>query len=337
MMSFYRAFLRIPPAYASAIRAPAGAGGQQRFLVDVAHRLGWLGMRPVQLVVQDPTDASRLTAIGCVEKVDALKRSDGVMNIEAIEPIAAPPEPEPPSEDPGLDAGLNRAEASAVRYALERDMNPRHLTGFASTLEPWFPVAASHLRVRSALLEPGAHFRDVEPRAVSHEQLDDARSAIERDATRGRLPLELARIDVKCAILRLVQEPHLPNLARTSAERGAALAVRPVVVRTTGGPTEVLRVADAARVLRLLPPEPRDGFVSPTALQLAMASTGKPEISGVLYRQLAPKRVQAIENNASADPEARIELMYARDALHRAERCLERCRYVRWYEKVRTA
>lgn len=337
LQAWYRAHLRVSPLYAQTIRIPAGTDGQQRFLEDIRHRLGWLGMRDVRLITQDPTDPSLLTAIAAADDPAAQRTTDGVVRIEQMEPVETPPEPEPLAGDPELDDGLNRAEARTVRYALQNEANPRHLTGLAQTLEPWFPVAASRLRVRSALLEPGASFRPLAPRKVSDEELDRARAEVEQDAARNSFPMNLAKTDVRRAIVRLVQEPHVPNVGRTSAERAAALAVIPVAMRTDTRHTEVLRVADPMRVRRLLPFEPRDAFVSPTALKLALATTGKPEISGVAYRTLATPRASSIaDGQVRGSADDRIELLQARHALDKAERCLERCRWVRLYDRWST-
>lgn len=335
-MTHYRAHLRVPISYAETVRSPAGEDGQQRFLDDVAHRLDWLGMRPVRLVMQDATDPSLLTAIGRI--AERLEPSDGILRVERVEPVEDPPQPEPRVDAPDLDPGLNATEIRAVRWALASEANPRHLTGLAQTLEPWFPVAASKLRVRSALLEPGARFRELKPIAVTHEELDTARRVLEAAAKRAGIPPELMRADVKRAIVRLVLEPWLPNLMRSPAESAAALIVAPVVMRAdpprAGQQLEILRIADPDRLRRVLPPTPRDGFVSPTALQLAQATTGKPELSGVLYRELAPKRVRSIEDSRVLGRQDRIEIDLAKDALDRGERCLERCRWTRMYDRM---
>jgi len=50
---------------------------------------------------------------------------------------------------PVLDAGLSPSEVEAVTYALSREGQPENLLGFASTMEPAFPLAASLLRARA--------------------------------------------------------------------------------------------------------------------------------------------------------------------------------------------
>lgn len=52
---------------------------------------------------------------------------------------------------PMLDDGLLREEGEAILQALRESRDPKHLSGFASTLSPDFPVAASLLRAKSEL------------------------------------------------------------------------------------------------------------------------------------------------------------------------------------------
>ncbi len=52
---------------------------------------------------------------------------------------------------PVLDDGLLHEEGEAILQALRESRDPKHLSGFASTLTPDFPVAASLLRAKSEL------------------------------------------------------------------------------------------------------------------------------------------------------------------------------------------
>ena len=75
-----------------------------------------------------------------------------------------------------LDPGLTGPELFAVRRALVHERNPNHLVGFASSLSPQHPIAASLLYARSALLE-------MRPRARQEELAADGRAAAERLAS----------------------------------------------------------------------------------------------------------------------------------------------------------
>ncbi len=54
---------------------------------------------------------------------------------------------------PTLDLGLSTDERAAVQKAVNHETIAANLTGFASTFEPMFPVAASVLRARAAELQ----------------------------------------------------------------------------------------------------------------------------------------------------------------------------------------
>jgi hypothetical protein len=341
-----RAHLRVPAVFGAALRQPQREGDHQRALDDVAERLQYLGLQPAAgSIIQDPTDPTLITALGYA--TEPLQKTDGVLDVTSLEPIQSPPDHDPPSTDQDLDDGLTQNEALSVRWALENEVNPRHLTGFASTLEPWFPASASALRVRAALLEPGASFRGVKDKAIPDRSIDMLREDLAEEALGCGMPLGLAETGAKHEACRLVQDPRRPNPSSTAMLRAASIVTRAVAVRTEKGPLEVLRIVDARRLRKLIPPGPRDGFVSGSALKLALATTGKPELSGVAYRALAPKRTTGIEGTqaASMTPDELVdahapgrqrdyELLAAKDALNRAERCLERCRWTRWYSKM---
>lgn len=72
-----------------------------------------------------------------------------------------------------FDLGLSGADLSALRMALRSEMNPNHLTGFASTLAADHPVSASLLYARGALLEQ-------RPRVKQEELVKDGSHAAER-------------------------------------------------------------------------------------------------------------------------------------------------------------
>ena len=75
-----------------------------------------------------------------------------------------------PARPPGLDPGLTEPELFAIRRALVVETNPNHLVGFASSLSPQYPTAASLLYAKSALLE-------LRPRAKQAELLENASRA----------------------------------------------------------------------------------------------------------------------------------------------------------------
>ena len=74
---------------------------------------------------------------------------------------------------PSFDPGLSQSELFAIRRALAVETNPNHLVGFASSLSPEHPAAASLLFAKSALLE-------LRPRAKQEALAKSARHAAER-------------------------------------------------------------------------------------------------------------------------------------------------------------
>lgn len=56
---------------------------------------------------------------------------------------------------PQLDAGLSQAELLAIQSALTNETISANLTGFASTFEPTFPIAAAVLRAQAVSLQGG--------------------------------------------------------------------------------------------------------------------------------------------------------------------------------------
>ena len=72
-----------------------------------------------------------------------------------------------------FDFGLSAADLAAIRIALQSEMNPNHLVGFASTLAGDHPVSASLLYARGALLEQ-------RPRGKRDAMMADGAHAAER-------------------------------------------------------------------------------------------------------------------------------------------------------------
>lgn len=74
-----------------------------------------------------------------------------VIRLDPTEPLPDPSELRVPHSK-ALDPGLTERELSALRFALLDEINPKHLGGFASTFEPDYPIAASLLRAKEALV-----------------------------------------------------------------------------------------------------------------------------------------------------------------------------------------
>lgn len=106
------------------------------------------GFRKVFLVQEDPSSVGSYTIIGQYGGGSG----SSVLQIISSEEVEAPEEAYvSPWEGPMLDDGLLREEGEAVIQALRESRDPKHLSGFASTLSPEFPIAASLLKAKSEL------------------------------------------------------------------------------------------------------------------------------------------------------------------------------------------
>jgi hypothetical protein len=343
--------LRVPAELVAGFRALPS--GQRRFVSHVSDRVERLGYERPIAVLQDPSEPTRVVAIARprvpypqhVERVWGWNqkplRGQKPLIVESVEPVSEPGRHRRYSDPNGSetdDPGLLPEEIAAVRHALRNEHHPKHLRGFASTLDGWFPVAASLLRARVAVLEPGSTLRLREGRAsprASNAELDRAREGLRAFAYGTAAPEEIVRAATRRAACRLVEGDQ--DVSITGLPPPIALAAR-AIVRPIGDYADgiVLRVVDASSARRVMPPTGREGFVSPTALQLAL-SMSKPEISMVSDREEALARGHRIEDAAPPrDPRERRDTMLAQAMLDKARRTLERQRWVAWYGKQST-
>jgi hypothetical protein len=88
---------------------------------------------------------------------DAAPATGGPKVLPPPPPVVTPVAPavKPFVTLPPLDVGLSNAEVLAIQNALSHETLAANLTGFASTFEPMFPVAARLLRAKAASLGSG--------------------------------------------------------------------------------------------------------------------------------------------------------------------------------------
>lgn len=361
----YRLLAKVPLAYVRGIRAAYGAGGQKALLANVAERLTTLGFKDTKLVTQDPTDNTLMSAITRYEpSPEQVKQHSTVgfsrdpylqiLKTEAVEEPPAPMKGESHQDPRHLDPGLSSDEAATIRYALTTERNPRHLTGIAETLEPWFPVSASLLRMKAMLIE--ARVPMVEARSMNlvkeahntrntHPQLPIIKQRFDEYARKAPVPDEVLRDEVKraaCAIADHREQDlgnvpsEIKNLAR-------------VIVRDVPFQDEKNKVGMLDRGLKFIcprslrqafPPDGKEGFVSPPALQLALAMC-KPEWSGVAGRS---ERILSVYDKfgdrylrTRMSPSQRTDLLKARNQMERAKRAIERRRWIEWYRRTQVS
>src|SRR5262249_15064278 len=90
-----------------------------------------------------------------------------------------------------------------------------------------------------------------------------------------------------------------------------------------------IRTIDPERMRAAVPPDGTEGYVSPSALQLALAAA-KPGMSRVWNEDEANDLLRSFGDQPRTY-EKRIQQMRAKLAMERAMRTLERMRWVRWY------
>ena len=152
----YRVWARVDLALQSKIReaTPQGMTSQQYLEAVLKQQIEAMGFAGTLLAVQDPTDSQVWTFItrwglGSNEAFDT-----DAIRLYQLEPVDEPPvsvtmpKPDPL---PTLDNGLAADEIHAVAYALAKDDDPKHLEGFATTMDGDFPIAASYLRAKGRL------------------------------------------------------------------------------------------------------------------------------------------------------------------------------------------
>jgi len=98
-------------------------------------------------------------------------------------------------------------------------------------------------------------------------------------------------------------------------------------VRDLGG----ARVVLPADLYAALPVDGREGFISPTALHLALAES-KPGWAGVARGGAVAGRFGQLEKPPAGTPQAIV--MRARNQMERARRALERRRWVEWRRRL---
>lgn len=320
----YRVHVHVPESHTRRVRSVFGERGQKALLADVRARLTKLGFQPPLLTTQDPTRIDHFTALA--RGTGRLRKTDGVASVRSFERVE-----EPPRAVVGalpLDHGLRPDEAEIVNHALLRERNPRHLGGLASTLEPWFPASASLLRAKAEQIERRVAMTPERTKALLMqvfkmplaEGLAEARAAFEADVARLKLPFGVVREQMKQAVTKRVLG-EAGTFVTPSVRRFAEK-----VVQDIPGLRDIRVVTPQAAAVAF-PPHEEDGFVSPSALQLALALQ-KPEWSGVREQGRIPKAVAEIQN-----PKVSVQGLKARSQLERATKAIDRRRWIEWYRR----
>lgn len=339
---------------------------------DVSRGLSHMGFE-VRSLDKDPSAVGVFSALG-VWRADAnhLPAVPGILVLRLDRTEALPP----PSEvqvvaTESLDRGLTAREVEALRHALAEETNPKHLGGFASTFEPDFPIAASLLRAKEAL---------VKRRSIGsvHQAADRKRRAervskapeLARHPFEGFSPFEKdvppfwkeygdvvsREVAPQAVWLKGRVDDRLPKVLPPQEEvAGKVRALIVLFLRDPGllrkTPAEIARayrvseaVANHALMavtewsddLRLV--DPRYGRLlppaprpSPGALHLASAAI-KPTLSPVSDVDTSIRLAKETFRRAEkGDPKA----IRAKLTLGRATKAIDRERWIRWYDRKR--
>lgn len=396
MNPLLRLKVKVPLDYVHKIRNLNKEHGQKLLLENIKQRIIKLGNKNVLAVMQDPTDNSIFTVIG--KKELNSKTNDDIIKITSQELVQNPPQTNnqfPVVSYNFLDSGLLPDEIATIRYALLHEENPRHLSGFASTFEPYFPLAASLLRAKAMLRECQAfknrarlwelnkkaaartgaripvlssntthilsnltkNWNDVSkiwnkfkfannPGWYKFDELIKNTHSLKKSiqqlfnelkqfGIKNNFPFEILKDEVKRVICMMIEEPYL--LIEDSPGRPIKKLISEKLQNFPPEIKDLARklieeiglgiwIVRADLLYKLFPPQLYDGYVSPSALQLSLAA-GKPEISGVKYIG----KVQKIYTNLNT--EKNIDVLKAQAQMERANRAIERRRWINWYYK----
>ena len=342
----YRLLVRVPLPYVEKVRTKYAPRGQKTLLADIKDRLRLSGFAPL-LVTQDPTDNSLLAAIA--RKPDSSPSSAPIQRDPIVRVIKQEPVDEPlvstalgqvKQDRPRGDNGLSEEEAQVVHYALMNERNPRHLEGLASSLEPFFPISASLLRAKGLLIEnrkvmdEGATKKFLESACKKSDTNPDViakKQAFETFAQSSGSPIEVLRDEVKRAALKMAEEANVPSAKPPPILQHApapVLELARTIVRQVPDNTNLAMICpDALKVS--LPPKATDGFISPSAMQLALAAS-KPDWSGVSSKDKLDAVMQSLKGKPGMNPQ---DLMKARNQMERAAKAIERRRWIEWYKR----
>lgn len=245
----------VDPSYVERIRGSAGEDGQKQLIRDVRRRVEHLYGCSTLVGVQDPTDGAVVVIAQDPSRIpddrDPVVRPISAERVDAAH-VRSPARGD---EQKRWDPGLTAPEAWSIERAISVEDEPNHLRGFATTLEPFFPVAASALRRRSVEVErtrPGYRSDPVRAAIVPRSSIPALRQSVLALSSREGIRPELLEIEAQRVACIIVED--LPDRERL-------LGDFPVEVRRLGEAMlervdpEIV-VCDRSRVRAASPPSP---------------------------------------------------------------------------------
>lgn len=310
----YRVRVFVDPRYQQLVKNLNKSGGtpfsSQAFLADVLReKLAKIGFTGILLATNDPTNTDLWTFLARNPREQAWRgtQSQGFRIID-VEPVREPIVPAHEQSSSALDKGLSIAEVEAITHALAHDNDEKHLGGFASTLEPEYPLSAALLYAKAKLAAARSYGLGVEPSGSARESKTPTGIV---NAACSKNVLETLRsksAPLGQEVVRMWNR-YEPVLSAMSAKHCSML-------------TERLRgLTESAEA-----PKP----VPASAIQLAYASK-RPELSRVQNRKKIGRKLSVISKAADAGlPMAQT----AQGSVTRAEKLLERRGWVDWFRRI---
>lgn len=304
--SLYRVRVFVDPRYQRIVKDLKRSGSSQSFLTSVLkEKLLKLGFSSVLLATNDPTNTDLWTFLARAPNSPLRKEPDEKtpFRVLSIEPVLEPVIPAKEKHSTVLDNGLSVAEVEAVTHALAYDDDEKHLGGFASTLDPEYPMAAALLYAKAKLAAARSYGLGTGP-----EKTSDPLSIVDAACSKNVLEALRSHSAPLGQEVVLMWSRYEPVIFAMSAKHCAMFMDR----------LRSLKSQDA--------PKP----IPASAIQLAYASK-RPELSRVEDRKKIGRKLHVISKAADAGVEL---AQTAQGSVTRAEKLLERRGWIDWYRRI---
>ena len=310
----YRLKVVVHPRYQEIVKAqaPVDRGvSPQSYLTEVlSEKLRRVGFSEIVLAMNDPTDNRGWTFLARSYDrpvLDTRYQSDPSFRFVSISDPIAEPLIKTETPDTILDKGLTSGEVQAIQHALAYDNDPKHLGGFASTLETDYPLAAVILRIKAKLATARAAGLGQSPLVK-----DDFEGTVDLVCSRNAVKLFREMTRGLGDSVEKMWTDYEPVTNALTAKHCDTL-VRKIQTAKT----------EAANKGPLTP-------IPPAAIQLAYAQK-RPQLSSVANVRKIVSKMKSISAAAEAGDE---NGQKAKDVMSRAEKLLERRAWVEWYRRI---
>lgn len=305
----YRVRVFVHPKYQGIIKNMKSEATPQATLTEVLKtKMLQNGFSEILVSLNDPTDTDYWTFIARLPKGSPIGFPSGSpLRIESMELIDEPTVQTDEYLSPLLDAGLTQSEVEAIQHALIYDNDEKHLGGFASTLEPEYPLAACLLYIKAKLALARSYGL-----GADHSRQSSLQSTIDSACSRNLIQ---ALSDKSASLgpeVSSMWARFIPVVNNMSARHCDAL----------------MKKLDEVSVSQEMPP-----VIPNAAIQLAYA-TKRPELSLVEDRKKIGQKLKIISKVAGEGNQVALQ---AQNVVSRAEKLLERRSWVQWFRRIEDA